>query len=305
MLLKMKYQLQNQNQCTLESKIGEGSFGDVYKISYGDRKYALKIEKKRGSLERESRLLRRLCHPSIPRLVDSGSTGGYSYLVIPLFHVSLIQVLATCPSFFTPSTVCSIGLRMLCILRYLHREGLVYVDVKPENIMIGYNGRIYLIDFGMCREYRREDGRHGKERRTNKFVGTVRYASVNSHREISPSRRDDVESLGYTLIFLLRGTLPWVRRDVRQEDRRAVGALKEATTVEELARGLAGARHWEEYMRHARGLGYEEEPKYQCLKGYLIMGSRAGGGAGGAREECFIRRAVRWIGGGLCFHRKT
>ena len=112
---------------------------------------------------------------------------------------------------FTEKTVLMIGVQMLDRLEYLHSKNYIHRDLKPDNMLIGHLSKdeIYLIDFGLAKKYRDSEMNHHPFAKTKAFVGTRRYVSVNAHMKIEQSRRDDLESLGYILIYLLKGRLPW------------------------------------------------------------------------------------------------
>lgn len=95
-------------------------------------------------------------------------------------------------------------------LEYLHAYDYIHRDIKPENFMVGVDNTVYLIDLGVAQLYRDPKSRvHVPQTTGNGLVGTFRYASINTHMGINQARRDDVESLGYTLIYLYYGKLPW------------------------------------------------------------------------------------------------
>jgi serine/threonine protein kinase len=108
-----------------------------------------------------------------------------------------------------------IAVESISILEKLHSKGFVHGDVKPENFLLGQAGspddkKLYLIDLGLASKWREANGNHvDYDQRPDIFRGTVRYASVHAHLGRTGSRRDDLESLAYTLIFLIRGRLPW------------------------------------------------------------------------------------------------
>jgi len=97
----------------------------------------------------------------------------------------------------------------------LHQCGFIHRDIKPQNIVLGLekkqaSNKIYLIDFGLASQYLNENGQHIKPTKNyNSVVGTALFASINAHQGCEISRKDDIESLMYTLIYLLIGTLPW------------------------------------------------------------------------------------------------
>lgn len=113
---------------------------------------------------------------------------------------------------FSLKTVLMIADQMISRLEFLHKKGFIHCDIKPENMVIGrgYNlNVIYLIDFGLSKRYVDEKGNHIEYGESNLMRGTARYMSINGHLGINLSRRDDMESLGYVLIYLLKGSLPW------------------------------------------------------------------------------------------------
>lgn len=96
-------------------------------------------------------------------------------------------------------------------MKRVHNLYIIHRDIKPENFLISKDGKgpLYIIDYGLSKRYVDDQGRH-IPRATNKgFRGTLRYASINMHQGIENSRRDDLESLGYVLIYLIKGKLPW------------------------------------------------------------------------------------------------
>ena len=118
---------------------------------------------------------------------------------------------------------------MVDTLEKIHSQGIVYRDVKPENICVGIRNpnKIFLVDFGLAKHFMKKVTDE-KERTKmvhiplsdgHSLIGTPRYASVNSHMGLEQSRRDDLESLVYVIVYLLNGSLPWCGLDyeTRQE----------------------------------------------------------------------------------------
>jgi len=262
---------------TFKRKLGEGSYGIVYKIISEDQKYALKISKKRYSLEHEAEILKILNHPQIPVLLYQGIYDSKTYIVIPLYKISLIQIKHTTPNYFTEKIISFIGEQVLGILEYIHEQGYLYRDVKPENIMVGYDNKIYLIDYGVTAKFIHE-GYHVSNGYSLNFVGTPRYASVRTHQRRIQSRRDDLESLGYVLLYLHKGTLPWcsaeekdsyVLGSKRRKGTAVMGSIKRKTIIDELCKGLESEEEWTKYFRYVRELEFEERPDYFYLRGCL------------------------------------
>ena len=126
-----------------------------------------------------------------------------------------------------------------------------------------------MIDFGLARRYLDEHGEHIPAKTGRKLTGTVRYASVNVHGGNTPSRRDDLESLGYVILYLINGCLPWqdVRSDSKEERNLQIGAIKSQESVYTMFPDVPGEMGvWIEYFR---SLEFDEDPDYKYLRGLL------------------------------------
>jgi serine/threonine protein kinase len=94
----------------------------------------------------------------------------------------------------------------------LHKLNYLHNDIKLENIIIGREDPqdIFLIDFGLSKRYFDENGQHIEKKQLNRFSGNLLFASLNSCRGFCKSRRDDIESAFYILVYLLNDRkLPW------------------------------------------------------------------------------------------------
>jgi casein kinase 1 len=99
---------------------------------------------------------------------------------------------------------------MVDLLETFHGKGYIHCDLKPDNIMIGdfkedlkNMNKIYLIDFGISNKYLDDEGNHIKHRSNVPFKGNLIFSSKNAFAETTLSRRDDIISLMYMLIYLI------------------------------------------------------------------------------------------------------
>ncbi len=161
----------------------------------------------------------------------------------------------------------------LSILQSLHGQHYVHLDVKPDNFMLGVgelSDQVFLIDFGLAQLFRNlVTRRHIVQTYGSSVIGTVRYSSINCHLGLTPSRRDDLESLVYVIVYLVKGSLPWQGIIVKpsQIHQDEVMRPKQATTVKALCEGLP--QPFVEFVEHIQCLGFRDKPDYKCLRSIL------------------------------------
>eukprot|EP00831_Metopus_contortus_P024413 TRINITY_DN2129_c0_g1_i3.p1 TRINITY_DN2129_c0_g1~~TRINITY_DN2129_c0_g1_i3.p1 ORF type:complete len:256 (-),score=30.47 TRINITY_DN2129_c0_g1_i3:161-928(-) len=209
----------------------------------------------------------------IPQMYFAGEEGDYRVIVMDLLGPSIQDLFAYSRGHFSLQMVIKIGLQMIKRVEFLHLKQYVHRDIKPENFLIGMGkneGIVYLIDFGLSKKYVETDsGNHVKYREDRPFSGVIRYASLNAHKGIEQSRRDDIESIGNILIYLIKGCLPWqFLSPIEGEDlERLTYKAKSQTTLEVLCSGLPC--EFLKYMKYCRNLKYEEQPDYTGLSTLL------------------------------------
>jgi serine/threonine protein kinase len=127
---------------------------------------------------------------------------------------------------------------------------------------------VYIIDFGLAKKYRSSrTSTHVAYKNNKRLTGTARYASVNALRGFEQGRRDDLESIGYVLLYFLRGGLPWQGLKIGQHEDRytVIYEKKKNTNPEELCQGFP--EQFVEYFQYVKRLRFDEEPDYVYVKG--------------------------------------
>lgn len=202
------------NKYRLLAKLSQGSFGQVYKaenIRTGDP-VAIKIEPKSSenkSLKAEAKIYQYLAKlDGFPQLKWFGSTDKMTYLVTDLLDHSIFDLVKKSGR-LEMKIVILLGKQMIQRLHILHSHFLLHRDIKPQNFMLETStNKLFLIDFGFCKRYN-YDGEHIEQGIISRMIGTPNFVSVNVHKGIEPSRRDDLESCIYIMIYMLFGKLFW------------------------------------------------------------------------------------------------
>ena len=253
-------------------KLGEGSFGKVYKAEYNGDNYAIKMEnksKEQGLLELEATIMSYLKGPNIPFIKSYGYSGDFNVLVMQLLDKSLEDLINKYNT-FSIKTVAILGYQMVNILQYIHDRHIIHRDIKPDNFVMGAqedNAKLYILDFGLAKKYRSSrtlvQYPYVKKK---KLTGTARYASIHALEAYEQSRRDDLESVGYVLMYFLRGNLPWQGLKVRSKEDRYKKILekKKETSSQDLCKDFP--HEFLEYVDYSKNLEYEENPDYDFLR---------------------------------------
>ena len=250
------------NKYKLLKKIGQGAFGSIYeaKSTKNNDLFAVKLEDmKQGQyiLEEESLLLSHLNCPRVPKIECFGYSCSYIILVMELLGKSLDKIFnENNLKILSIRCVCNIAYQLISILELIHNRDIIHRDLKPSNIAIGGEGKnkfIYLLDFGLSIKYRcPETKKHFPFVKNKKLIGNARYSSINALEGGTQSRRDDLESLGYLLIYLLKGKLPWQGNVSHSNDDKyyKIKKIKKETTPEKLCEGLP--QQLEEYIKYTQ-----------------------------------------------------
>ncbi|KAJ4718048.1 putative Casein kinase [Melia azedarach] len=268
----------------LERKLGKGGFGQVYvgrrvspvnaneRTGPGAVEVALKFEHRSSKgcnygPPYEWQVYNTLggSH-GVPRVHYKGRQGDYYVMVMDMLGPSLWDVWNNNSHTMSIEMVACIAIEAISILEKMHSRGYVHGDVKPENFLLGPPGtpdekRLFLVDLGLATKWRDSStGMHVEyDQRPDVFRGTVRYASVHAHLGRTGSRRDDLESLAYTLIFLLRGRLPW--QGYQGENKGFLVCKKKMATSPE-ALCCFCPQPFRQFVEYVVNLKFDEEPNY-------------------------------------------
>ena len=265
-----------------KQQIGHGAFGKIYSITdvKTNEEYALKEEvideDTVSHLKYEYRIYKLLQGGvGIPKVYEFyvEKENKCQILIMELLGPSIQKLFMDNNSRFSLLTTLMLMEQLLYIIEFIHSKNLIHRDIKPDNFLIGTGknvNKIYAIDFGLSKKYRdSKTGLHIPYRDGKHLVGTARYASINNHLGIEQSRRDDIESLGYMMVYFLKGNLPWfglVNPDSNKKFDR-IAKVKTETKLETLCAGLP--KEIITFIQYARNMKFEDKPNYSYLRSLM------------------------------------
>jgi casein kinase 1 len=282
---------------TLDKKIGYGSFGEVY-IGYDKQEgnlVGIKLEdaEKKHILKHEYEVYQDIIAVGkmscIPRIYWYGVLPDARKALVMQFLGNSLEYLFSkkCRGSFSVKTTLMIGIQALKLLHDLHECNYIHRDIKPDNFLTGLSSdeedsNLYLIDFGLAKRYKSQERVHLKQTTGKSIVGTARYSSINSHLGIELSRRDDLESLGYMLVYFIKGKLPWqgIPADNKHDKYARIGKMKQECQLTELCSGIPSV--FSDFLSYVRSLEFKEKPNYKYL--HDIM------------SKAFVQQGFEWDG---------
>ncbi|EDV41925.2 uncharacterized protein Dana_GF17711, partial [Drosophila ananassae] len=259
----------------IRTRIGNGSFGELYRaINLRDgEEAAVKLEccdTKYPMLMQEARIYHALQGGvGFPKMHHYGIEGEHNVLVLDLLGSSLEELLNLCSRRFSQKTTLMLADQILDRVEFVHLRGIIHRDIKPDNFLMGlgrHRTQVYMIDFGLAKKYYSSRKHHHIAYTENHdLVGTARYSSIRAHYA-EQSRRDDLEAIGYMLLYFQRGRLPWqgIRAQTQAQKFEKIAESKSSLPLNVLCSGLS--IEFFLYLRYCRNLKFQEDPDYGYLR---------------------------------------
>ncbi|XP_077437437.1 serine/threonine-protein kinase VRK2 [Vanacampus margaritifer] len=298
---------QGKKKWRLGKILGQGGFGLIYHASQDigspvstDTDFVVKVEylengplfselgfyiraAKPESVQQWMRS-RRLDHLGVPKYWGSGQTEynglRYRFMVMERLGTDLQKISERNGGRFKKATVLRVGQVLVDILEYVHENEFVHADIKASNLMLGQRNpqELYLVDYGMARRYC-VDGvqKEYKENPRKGHNGTIEYTSLDAHKGVAPSRRGDIQILGFCLLHWLCGSLPWdndLKNAVKVMEAKARLMDKLPESVQQLSGGGASTAEVASLLMYAKSLGFQDKPDYQRLRQMLSTGAK-------------------------------
>ncbi|XP_050810428.1 serine/threonine-protein kinase VRK1 isoform X1 [Gopherus flavomarginatus] len=298
----------SKKEWKLGMPIGQGGFGCLYladvnssKSVGSDAPYVIKVEpSQNGPLFTELKFYMRAAKPEqiqkwtsshklkylgVPKYWGSGlhqkNGNSYRFMVMDRFGRDLQKIFEENAKQFAHKTVLKLSLRILDILEYIHEHEYVHGDIKASNLLLSYKNlnQVYLVDYGLAYRYCPE-GVHKKYKEDPKRChdGTIEYTSIDAHKGVAPSRRGDLEILGYCMIHWLSGHLPW-EDNLKDSNYVRDSKIRYSENITDLMNKCFPETEKPDeiakYMEKVKLLSYEEKPLYQHFREILLQGLKA------------------------------
>ena len=274
------------NKYEVENMIKSGNFGYIYKgkkIRNGEE-IAIKIDKPNVlSLKHEARMLQYLYSSKIkyiPPIYWFGKIQESYCLVLPFYQINLYEYV--CRKNISLNTLNIVMCKLLIVFENIHQKYVIHRDIKPQNFMV-QNGEIILIDFGLATFFVNDDcTAHLENEGSTTMIGTPKYTSINIHKGSQYSRRDDLISLGYLYLYLLKQNCLWEPSyqgyegeqnyniiDIMHPHNRKRMNNKELHILFDIC-GIHHTNSIYGYLKNCYEIKYEKKPDYEYLRSLFV-----------------------------------
>ena len=274
------------NKYKILEEIGKGAFGKVYKGENIRTKelVAIKVEKVNGdikSLKYETQIYQAITSgqktPGFVQVKWFGLVKDFYFMVLPLLGDTLSTFKRTYHDVgkLPINLILSFGKEMIKRLHHIHEKGFIHRDVKPDNFLFDLStektpNNIYLLDFGFCKQYLLPDGSHIPKKTNKQLIGTPNYVSINIHNGLEPSRRDDLESVGYIMINLFYRDEEIQMKNLTEIIAFKFSIISTDTPEQEKKLGFQLVPQIiKDYLNYCKHLKFEQTPDYDYL--YSIL----------------------------------
>lgn len=250
--------------------LGSGGYGQVVAAHNTNtlKNFAIKISEDHKSLKKEYKILKILQkHEDFMKVYEYGSLGTFDYIVLDLFGKNLQY--KTNDYLLSLKTVSAIGIEILSKLEKMHNLDIIHKDIKPSQFLLTHDQKkIFLVDFGISTFFR-VNNKHKIFKTKCRFKGSILFSSINTHLGFRLSRRDDLESLAYSLLYLMKGELPWKIMENANSSKYIKVVLNQKLNIKRdyLFRGIPA--EFESFFLYCRKLLYDQTPNYSYLKSLL------------------------------------
>jgi len=265
------------NKYKIIEKIGSGCFGTVYKgINIRTNEFvAIKMESSKLLIKNEAKIYQYLNREKdcicVPEIKWFGVYEGSTFMVMNLLGTSLKDFVAnsiakSIANIFSLNEILHIGKKLVENIMYIHKNQIIHRDIKPENFLFSHrcekslaNTFLYIIDFGFAKMYVK-NGKHIPVSYDKGMIGSPNFVSINIHNGIEASRRDDLESIGYILLWIFqRGNLEWNNKRNEEIKEMKINCLSKINIPKQIC----------EFIKYCRKLKYSETPNYEYLLSLL------------------------------------
>lgn len=250
--------------------LGRGGFGQVYigREAKTFINYALKVSTERENLKKEYKILRKLSQiKNFMKVYEYGILEDYDFMVMELLGKNLDY--KSNDSMLSLQSISAIGIEILNRIEDMHNADIIHRDIKPSQFLLSKDKtNIYLVDYGMA-SYYRVNNAHKAFKTRCRFRGSVTFASINNHMGFKQSRRDDLESLCYSLLYLIKGDLPWKPDPAIQGFKKWKMVLNQKVNVDRESLFQNIPSEFENLFMYTRRLLYDQIPNYNYMRNLL------------------------------------